>query len=320
MTFSCNGRFCPTCGKKATDQWVNKQLSVLPDCPFQHITFTMPGALWPYFKEDRTLLNQVAKLAAECISEIAKNKKGIKVGIFTALHSFGHDLKWNIHVHLSVTMGGLDQSNQWKNIRFSPNILMKMWRYRIIKLLRNAKKEGKISVDEKTLNTAYEQHWFVHMAKLTKNANKTVSYLGRYIKRPPISMAKIKHYDGKEVTFKYIDRTDNKHKTTTFDAETFIQRLTDHIHDKNFRLIRYYGFLANCLRGNLLPIVQRLFGTIRDENYQIFWRTLFKNSFGIDPLQCILCQSNMGFVGIDFGSKAKDIKKYHQALATGRML
>ena len=124
----------------------------------------------------------------------------------------------------------------------------------------------------------------------------------------------------KEVTFKYIDRTDNQHKTITFDAETFIQRLTDHIHDKNFRLIRYYGFLANCLRGNLLPIVQRLFGTIRDENYQIFWRTLFKNSFGTDPLQCILCQSNMGLVGINFGSKAKDIKQYHQKLASGRML
>ncbi|MFK0569557.1 transposase [Endozoicomonas sp.] len=37
-------------------------------------------------------------------------KKGIRSGIFTALHTFGRDLKWNTHVHLSVTTGGLAKS------------------------------------------------------------------------------------------------------------------------------------------------------------------------------------------------------------------
>ena len=42
------------------------------------------------------------------------------------------------------------------------------------------------------------------------------------------------------------------------ETESFIKRLVQHIPDKGFRMIRYYGFLANCLRSRLLPIVYNL--------------------------------------------------------------
>ena len=83
--FTCKAKSCSSCGKKATDVWLQKQKNILPNTTWQHITFTMPDVLWPFFWWNRPLQNKLSKLAAECIQSIAKTKRIIP-GIFTALH------------------------------------------------------------------------------------------------------------------------------------------------------------------------------------------------------------------------------------------
>uniref|UniRef100_UPI003988BEAA transposase zinc-binding domain-containing protein n=1 Tax=Serratia marcescens TaxID=615 RepID=UPI003988BEAA len=39
---SCKSKACSSCGLKATEQWIAEQQHILPDCDWQHITFTMP--------------------------------------------------------------------------------------------------------------------------------------------------------------------------------------------------------------------------------------------------------------------------------------
>lgn len=46
---SCKGEGCSACGMKATEQWIAEQQHILPDCEWQHVTFTMPDKLWPTF-------------------------------------------------------------------------------------------------------------------------------------------------------------------------------------------------------------------------------------------------------------------------------
>ncbi len=41
--FTCKSKSCSSCGKKATEDWINKQIEILPEAIWQHITFTMPG-------------------------------------------------------------------------------------------------------------------------------------------------------------------------------------------------------------------------------------------------------------------------------------
>ncbi len=42
-------------------------------------------------------------------------EKGIvKQGMVCIIHTFGYDIKWNPHVHLIVTEGGLTSGNVWK--------------------------------------------------------------------------------------------------------------------------------------------------------------------------------------------------------------
>lgn len=47
---SCKSKACSSCGFKATEQWVSQQSNILPDCDWQHITFTMPHLLWPFLE------------------------------------------------------------------------------------------------------------------------------------------------------------------------------------------------------------------------------------------------------------------------------
>ncbi len=319
ICFSCKSRFCPTCGKIATDKWIENQKNILPKTKWQHITLTMPAQLWGFFSEYRELLNKLSKIAAKIISKLAGKRK-IKVGMFIALHTFGHDLKWNVHIHLSVTMGGLTEQQTWKKIRFSKKAIMPMWRYEVINLLREHAKDGNIKTSNDFLDQEYNKNWIVHLAKPSKSAWKTVSYLGKYLKRPPLPLSKLLHYDGKKVIFDFIDRNDNSKKTTEMEIDTFLDKFTQHIPDKGFRMIRYYGFLANAIRGKLLPIVYKLLNQNVEKQTEVGWRVLMKKTFNTDPLQCILCGYELACVGIEFGMKQSELVLHHYELANAKII
>ena len=63
-----------------------------------------------------------------------------------------------------------------------------------------------------------------------------------------LALSRLKHYDGNTVVFAYLNHTTQRHQTATFDAEAFIKRFVQHIPDKGFRMLRYYGFLAHRVR------------------------------------------------------------------------
>ena len=331
ICFGCKARLCNTCGKKLTDQWIANQKALLPDTEWQHITFTLPDVLWELFKLNRTLLGKLSPLAAKSLQTCA-GEKGVTPGIFTALHTFGRKLNWNVHVHLSVTRGGLcDDNQQWKPVYFTKNAIMPAWRYRVINLLREAFKRGELNLppDMKDscndltgfndfLNEQYQKGWIVHFAKATKSPHRTISYLGRYIKRPPLAMSRLKHYDGNTVVYEYLDHRTQTRRHETCEGEEVIERLTQHIPDKGFRMIRYYGFLACRARATLLPKVYNLLNQPERNAMKITFPHLLKQTFGVDPLQCILCQAQMIFTGITRGKPQRELYKYHQQLALSK--
>lgn len=305
---SCKSRFCPSCGKKATDDWIKNSFNTLPHTKWQHITFTMPSIFWDFFWVNRYLMNEIPLIAANIIKKLAK-QKGFLPGIYLAIHTFGRDLKRNIHLHLSTTIGGLSPSyDSWiENAYFYHDTLKKMWRYELISYLRREFKKGKLKLPPqlkhiRSYNTFcswtaqfYNQTWVVHLNKQSKNFKANIEYLGKYLKRPPIGETRIKNYDGKSVTYEYLDHYTDTTETMTLSVLDFIARLIAHIPDKNFRNIRYYGFLANRVRGKLLPIVQKLIGAKRLISRRVYtpWRLMIKRIFGYDPLRCPNCGKTM---------------------------
>ena len=145
IVHTCKCKACSSCGKKATEMWIQKQNSILPQTSWQHITFTMPSELWDFFWHNRQMLNLISSIAAECVKNITKTKN-ITPGIFVAIHTFGRDMKRNVHIHLSVTTGGITKDNKWKKCFFHQATLMRMWRYQIINLFRRHYKQKNLSI------------------------------------------------------------------------------------------------------------------------------------------------------------------------------
>jgi len=330
IAHTCKCKACSSCGKKASDLWIAKQNNILPKTTWQHITFTMPSEFWDFFWLNRQLFNKISKIAADCINDFAKKKKLIP-GIFTAMHSFGRNLKRNVHVHLSSTKGGISVTNNtWKELFFHQSTLMRMWRYQIIKLFRETYNNKQLvipnSIQHKLnnsftfnqfLNSIYKKVWIVHCAKPSSNHKLNINYFSRYSKKPAIAESKLKHYDGITVIFKYLDHKTKTYRNFKLTAEQFISRFIQHIPDTGFRIIRYYGFLANRVRGKLLP---KVYDLLKQENNKPSptpsHAELIKQNFNFDPLTCILCGKPLILSYVNFGKyKIKELFNFHRELA-----
>jgi hypothetical protein len=268
----------------------------------------MPSDLWNFFWMNRSLIGKIPQLAANIILEEAKKKNALP-GIFLAIHTFGRDLKRNLHLHLSTTAGGLslnDKKTWVSNLYFHHEVLKTRWRYLLINLLRTEFKKGTLILPpelkhiknyiefNKFLDKQYTKKWVVHLQKTSENQIQNIQYLGKYLKRPPIGETRIEKYEKGMVTFNYLDHYTQETQKKELTTEKFIEQVITHIHDDNFRAIRYYGFLANRVVGKLLPIVTKACRPkIKLKKKDTSWRTLIIKEFNVDPLICPKCLNRM---------------------------
>jgi hypothetical protein len=77
------------------------------------------------------------------------------------------------------------------------------------------------------------------VARIT-NKRRIARYVARYIRHPAVANTRLHRYDEKTVTFWYKDREGERH-FVTMEVQEFIKALIQHIPDRNFKMIRYYG-------------------------------------------------------------------------------
>jgi len=91
----------------------------------------------------------------------------------------------------------------------------------------------------------------------------------------------------------------------------FIARITQHIPDKSFQLVRYYGWYSNKMRGQRLKRAgsETVVADAGSEVIEVFeskprripskkWRELIKKVWEADPLLCPNCQHEMRVVAL----------------------
>lgn len=121
-------------------------------------------------------------------------------------------------------------------------------------------------------------------------------YIGRYLGRPVIATSRIDEYDGENVTFHYNRHEDDQLVVETIPVMNFITRLIQHIPEKHFKQIRYYGFYARTREND-----KKISRAIAKEKHKIIlsfnrWRNCTLSSFGYDPLICPCCGETMLFL------------------------
>jgi hypothetical protein len=292
----CKSRLCPSCGYRATLLWLEEQEVSLPDVPYSGIVFTMPSELWPIFRTNRHLLHDLPVLAAGVIQQWIRMKHGARAIIMAVPHTFGGDLKFNSHVHLLVSAGGLHEADgRWiPRVPFNKDALMRMWRYAVIAHLRLAFKAHVLKTDRNIeefgnlLSGAYESsrhpRWIIFVDPIVSKAH-FLGYAARYVRRPPIATWRLLKVTNTEVYFVAKDTKAGLLIPTRATLPQFVRLLAAHVPNHYRHGIRYFGLLAPRTKGLTRASVFATLGqTQRPRPERLSWRNSLIKYFGVDPL------------------------------------
>lgn len=292
----CKSRFCPSCGYRATLQWLEEQAAILPDIPYSGIVLTMPRNLWGIFRRNRHLLHDLPVLGAEVLKQWAMMKFGAMPLILVVPHTFGGDLKFNTHLHILVSTGGFHEpSRSWvSDLSLNKTAIMRMWRYAIIHHLRRALSAGiltsDLSVRDLTLllSEAYanktRDYWIIHIDKIVSKMH-FLKYAARYVRRPAIAKWRILEVAEGQVEYVAKDTRRGVLVTARCGLDRFVRLLAAHVTDTYRHSIRYFGLLAPRTIAQTRSALFLLWGQEAQRRPQrLSWRALRFNSFGSDPM------------------------------------
>ena len=232
---------------------------------------------------------------------LQSQKSGAVPGILVVVHTFGRDLKFNPHVHLLMTEGGL-RGGQWEPIPFLPYALLrKKWQYHLLTEIKGC--WAKSREDSRFIDRLFKDNvrgFYVNGESQMSSSRYAARYIGRYIARPALAEHKITGYDGQRVTFWYESHEEKRRVYRCLEVREFIERLIDHIPLKGFKMVRHYGLYARRSKGIVLEILrksrkflQQSFAFLSAPAKGLSWRQRLIRTFGQDPLVCPRCGEEM---------------------------
>ncbi len=314
VPFTCKSRFCPSCGNLYNMQRANALAERMFDVPHRHIVFTLPDILRPYFLNNRSLLNILFEVSAETYKTVvaAGFTGSLTPGIICVLHTFSRSSDWNPHVHCLATEGGLTKWGAWYKRPFIDYRMLSLT-YQDLLLKKLQRHIPDFKPIASALRSKYPNGFIVGAQPAPKNLQgdhnlkKLVKYVARYLGRPCIGTSRIDSYDGKIVTFHYdahIGKTGNatRRQSETLPAIDFLLRLTQHIQEPHFVMVRYFGLYSTSGlvsepvikafdKKNIHMLYDRSLHKAR--LYLCHWRGAMSRIFHVDPLTCPCCHEQM---------------------------
>jgi len=320
VCFSCKSTFCLSCAKGYTDNVVSQVSEKLhAGIIYRHVVLTIPEQLRRVFYRDRKkgkLLSELMRTAQVCLESVAKTvrRREMKIGTIIVVQTHGRSGRYNPHVHIIMTDGGIDQTNgMWVKLGYIPyEIIHKQWQYNLLKMLKKEVGEEIEGLLNK-LWSLYPKGFVANVKKgqVPESCRGLARYLAKYVASPPIAVRRIISYDGKQVTYWYNDHKSHSKKIETVDVLTFIGRMVQHIMPKGFKRIRYYGLQSTKSFQKWKKIIEKgiqKIGIIVKGTYQIVvpkrYRERYKEVTGKDPLKCKNCGKELKLLRIwhpDYG-------------------
>jgi hypothetical protein len=269
---SCKHRACPQCGAGETELWLQRRKAQALDCRYFQVVFTIDHSLQIIWRYNRKLFTGLMMRAAwHSLRELLLDWKhlGGLVGAVAAFQSWDDELGEHCHVHFIVTAGGVNDDGRWVSagdILLPTPVLAAKFRGKFKAYLREGFSRytatGKEKPEEQVLrvpdgmrlqqclnllNKSGRKRWHADIEPAYEHANGVFKYVGRYIRRGPISERRIVGYDGQRVTIAYAHGEKHEKQTFTLPAKGFIERILTHVPEKGTHVVRSYGlFHPNC--------------------------------------------------------------------------
>jgi len=309
VAFTCKSRFCNSCGSNYIQDRALSISRKLISCQHRHLVFTIPEELRIFFRKDRLLLNVLFEASSKVIlswfHDLNKSES-LKPGFVSTLHTFGRDIKWNPHIHILLTEGASGNKTVWRKISHISFIaLRKRWQATLLDILSQHLPPSFYQL-KSYLFSNYKDGFYVNAPKKEySNPFEAIKYIIRYTGRPAMAQSRILNYDGSFVTFYYDRHEDNKRVEETIPVFEFFKRLIIHIHDHQFKTIRYYGLYAKQYKHS-----KKIFLMLSSSKRKFYaqysdCRSRILLAFGIDPLACPCCGNTMKLLDIFIPDKAK---------------
>ena len=322
---SCKNRMCPVCNGAGTVKWIAKRESELLPTSYFLLTYTIPSELKPLFLSNKKICyNLLFKAMSQTLMKaVEKNNRSFhgKAGFFTIIHTWDQRLNFHPHLHVVIPSGCLSEDKtKWNpscSTFFLPvKKLSADFRNKLLFYLRKEERAGTLIVPNQIEDLKYlfeklkQISWVVNSQAPDKGREKCkgkskpqhmIRYLSRYVNKTAVSDKKIRKIENGNVHLKYIDRKKKTAKVEVLSEELFLKRLVLHILPKGFMKIRFYGFMANRCRRNMLTLCRMLLGIplSEQENIEVSNDTafLFWKYFKIDITKCPDCdQGHISFV------------------------
>ena len=106
------------------------------------------------------------------------------------------------------------------------------------------------------------------------------------------------------MTFDYLNHRNGQTESLILSPEALIERILEHIPDKHFKIFRYFGFLSNRRRGEMLPRVYDALGIAPEIPG---YASMLKGYVKVDPFESILCGHRMNFLRFRAGETLSEL-------------
>ena len=240
---SCRNRACPKCHRERTQAWLERRQEEMLPVPYFHVTVTVPEELRQALRRHQVSgYGALIRAAATAIVDLARDPRwvGGTVGVLAVLHSWSQRLIFHPHAHCLVTGGGLsDDGATWhpagKTFLFPKSALATLARARFRDAFR------KLCPRADLPHLVWQIPWVVHITPWGEGQHAALDYLARYAFRIAITNNRILAVDEDTVTYRYKDRTANRHRKETVSGHEFMRRFLQHVLPAGFHKLRYYG-------------------------------------------------------------------------------
>lgn len=306
--FSCKSSFCLSCARGYVDRWVEYISSHLfAGVKYRHVVLTMPEELRNYFYKSKNLLGYLMAVGHEMMESALSEyfREEVEIGSIVVAQTASRNGGWNPHLHIIMTSGGLTKGKEprWRELKYIPfGILHKKWQYYLFGMIKEriGTEEVKRHIDR--LWKQYPDGLVAYLEKgeVPEGGKGLARYLAKYVVSPPIAVSRLIDYDGEEVEYWWRDHRSHKREEARIDVMKFIGRMVQHILPKGFQRIRYYGLHAGCKAKEVRELLAKLVSGLKDVvegTYRVIaekkYRERIKEAFGIDPLVCKRCGTEM---------------------------
>jgi len=278
---SCRNRHCPKCQTQARERWLAAREQELLPTSYFHVVFTVPHELNVLALENARLFYELLFTASAATAiQVARDPQhlGAEIGMLSILHTWGQNLLLHPHIHCVIPRGGLSpQRSRWIHSPYPfflpAKVLSRVFRGKFLAGLKRLYRRKQLCCsgpasllrDPKQfallLRRLHRHDWVVYAKPALGDPSQVLRYLGRYTHRVAISNHRLVSFDGELVTFRWRDYAHgSKQKMMTLTATEFLRRFFLHVLPKGFVRIRYFGFLANRWRADMLAFARQLLG------------------------------------------------------------